>query len=244
MLLARGWSQRRVALVLYGVCAMFGLLALLFPATGSKLTGFMLFVISVAVIIAVGHLRYHEVEEIRAGVKRNLGDRRLRVANNIRVRRAALAVSKASDLHEMFEAIRQMLESGEFTSANAQVGQAGRAEINERAFETSLERHPKQALAFRNGRVSWAWSREDADEDVARHLQTEWSIRLPLVKDGVEWGWLNFYQSLNGEALLVDTNYLSDLLRREFTDTAARIIRAHDPPETAPVMAMQMAAKG
>jgi UDP-GlcNAc:undecaprenyl-phosphate GlcNAc-1-phosphate transferase len=244
MLLARGWSQRRVALVLYGVCAMFGLLALLFPATGSKLTGFMLFVISVAVIIAVGHLRYHEVEEIRAGVKRNLGDRRLRVANNIRVRRAALAVSKASDLHEMFEAIRQMLESGEFTSANAQVGQAGRAEINERAFESSLERHPKQALAFRNGRVSWAWSREDADEDVARHLQTEWSIRLPLVKDGVEWGWLNFYQSLNGEALLVDTNYLSDLLRREFTDTAARIIRAHDPPETAPVMAMQMAAKG
>jgi hypothetical protein len=73
MLLARGWSQRRVAIVLYGVCAMFGLLALMFPATGSKLTGFMLFVISVAVIVAVGHLRYHEVEEIRAGVKRNLG---------------------------------------------------------------------------------------------------------------------------------------------------------------------------
>ena len=31
MLLARGWSQRRVALVLYGVCAAFGLLALIFP---------------------------------------------------------------------------------------------------------------------------------------------------------------------------------------------------------------------
>ncbi|HEY3580570.1 MAG TPA: MraY family glycosyltransferase, partial [Pyrinomonadaceae bacterium] len=45
MLLARGWSQRRVALVLYGVCAAFGLLALMFPASGSKLTGFMLFVI-------------------------------------------------------------------------------------------------------------------------------------------------------------------------------------------------------
>ena len=46
-------------------------MALIFPVTGSKLTGFMLFVISVAVIIAVGHLRYHEVDEIRAGVKRN-----------------------------------------------------------------------------------------------------------------------------------------------------------------------------
>src|ERR1041385_9343189 len=120
MLLARGWSQRRAALVLYGVCALFGLVALIFPATGSKLTGFMLFVISVAVIIAVGHLRYHEVDELRAGVKRTVGDRRLRVANNIRVRRSALALSKASDLHEMFEAARHLLDFGEFSFANAQ----------------------------------------------------------------------------------------------------------------------------
>ena len=243
MLLARGWSQRRVAVVLYGVCALFGLLALIFPATGSKLTGFMLFVISVAVIIAVGHLRYHEVDEIRAGVKRNLGDRRLRVANNIRVRRAGLALSQASDLHEMFEAMRHMLDSGEFSSANAQVGQAGRAEITERAFEASLQRHPKQSLEFRNGRVSWAWSKDGA-EDIRFHSQTEWSIRLPLVKDGIEWGWLNFYHGLNGEALLVDTNYLSDLLRREFTEATARIISAHELPEAAPAIAMRMAAKG
>ena len=241
MLLARGWSQRRVALVLYGVCAAFGLLALIFPASGSKLTGFMMFVISVAVIIAVGHLRYHEVDEIRAGVKRTVADRRLRVANNIRVRRAALALSKASDLHEMFEAMRHMLDFGEFTFANAQVGQAGRAEINERAFQASLYRHPKQGLEFRNGRVFWSWSRQGDETDPSR---AEWSFRLPLVKDGVEWGWLNFYHSLDGEALLVDTNYLSDLFRREFTEAAARIFTVHEQPEVAPALAMSMAAKG
>lgn len=241
MLLARGWSQRRVALVLYGVCAAFGLLALIFPASGPKLTGFMMFVISVAVIIAVGHLRYHEVDEIRAGVRRNLADRRLRVANNIRVRRAALALSKASDLHEMFEAVRHLLDFGEFTFANAQVGQAGRAEINERVFQASLHRHPKQALEFRHGRVSWSWSRQGDESDPSR---AEWSFRLPLVKDGIEWGWLNFYHSMDGEALLVDTNYLSDLLRREFTEAAARIFSDHEEQEVAPVMAMSMAAKG
>ena len=244
MLLARGWSQRRVALVLYGVCAAFGLVALIFPATGSKLTGFMLFVISVAVIIAVGHLRYHEVAEIRAGVKRTVADRRLRVANNIRVRRAALALSKASDLHEMFEALRHLLDFGEFTFANAQVGQAGRAELSERAFESSLQRHPKQSLEFRNGRVFWSWAKEGEASDEFYRERTEWSFRLPLVKDGIEWGWLNFYHSLNGEALLVDTNYLSDLLRREFTEAAARILIAHEVVEVAPAMAMQMAAKG
>lgn len=243
MLLARGWSQRRVALVLYGVCALFGLLALIFPASGPKLTGVMLFVISVAVIIAVGHLRYHEVDEIRAGVKRTVGDRRLRVANNIRVRRTARALAKASDLHELFEAVRHMLDVGEFTFANAQIGQAGRAEINERAFDASLQRHPKQALEFRNGRVFWSWSKEasERDEFVPR---AEWSFRLPLVKDGVEWGWLNFYHSLDGETLLVDTNYLSDLFRREFTDAAVRILSMHELPEIAPAMAMHATAKG
>lgn len=69
-------------------------------------------------------------------------------------------------------------------------------------------------------------------------------MRLPLVKDGVEWGWLNFYHGLNGEALLVDTNYLSDLLRREFTEATARIVSAHELPEAAPAIAMRMAAKG
>jgi UDP-GlcNAc:undecaprenyl-phosphate/decaprenyl-phosphate GlcNAc-1-phosphate transferase len=209
MLLARGWSQRRAALVLYGVCALFGLVALMFPATGSKLTGFMLFVISVAVIIAVGHLRYHEVDELRAGVKRTVADRRLRVAHNIRVRRAALALSKASDLDEMFEATRQLLEFGEFSFANAQVGQPA-------------------------GRVNWSWPREGEEEP----LHSDWSIRMPLVKDGVDWGWLNLYRRVDSEPLLVDTNYLADLFRREFTDAAARILTVYEEPVGASAMAM------
>jgi len=212
MLLARGWSQRRAALVLYGVCALFGLVALIFPATGSKLTGFMIFVISVAVIIAVGHLRYHEVDELRAGVKRTVGDRRLRVANNIRVRRSALALSKASDLHEMFEATRHLLDFGEFSFANAQVGRAGR-------------------------RVFWSWS----GKDEAEPSRSDWCIRLPLVKDGVEWGWLNLYRSADSEPLLVDTNYLADLFRREFTDATARILAVHEEPVAQAAMVMTAA---
>ena len=208
MLLARGWSQRRAVLVLYSACAMFGVVALIFPATGSTLTGFMLFVMSVAVIIAVGHLRYHEVDELRAGVKRTVADRRLRVANNIRVRRAALAVSQATDPDEMYEAMRHLLEFGEFSFASAEVGPPGRR------------------------RVYWSWPDENEPSGV------DWSISLPLVKDGVEWGWLNFYRSIDSEPLLVDTNYLTDLFRREFTDAAARIFTTHEEPVAASAMAM------
>jgi len=136
-------------------------------------------------------------------------------------------LSKASDLHEMFEATKHLLDFGEFSFANAQVGQRGRADMNERAYEASLQRHPKQLLEFRNGRVFWSWS-ENGDE--MNRSRAEWSFRLPLVKDGVEWGWLNLYRGFESEPLLVDTNYLSDLFRREFTDAAARILTLHELP--------------
>ncbi|HEY6804103.1 MAG TPA: MraY family glycosyltransferase [Pyrinomonadaceae bacterium] len=241
MLLARGWSQRKVALILYGVCASFGLAAVIFPATGSKVTGVVLFVISVAVIIAVGHLRYHEVDEIRAGVRRTVADRRLRVAKNIRVRRAARALAKSSDLHEVFEAIGQMLAFGEFTYANAQVGQAGCAEINERAFAASLHRHPNQELEMRSGRIYWYWLGEGGEPEDRLRARTSWCFRMPLMKDGEEWGWLNFYHNLEGESLLVDTNYLSNLFLREFTEAVARIIRAQELPVEERELAMSVA---
>jgi len=242
MLLARGWSQRKVALVLYGVCASFGLAAVIFPATGSKVTGVVLFVISVAVIIAVGHLRYHEVDEIKAGVRRTVADRRLRVAKNIEVRRAARALAKAADIHDVFAAIRHMLEFGEFTFANAQVGQAGHADANESAFNASFHRHPRQDLELRNGRIYWSWVGEDGEREDRLRSQLAWCFRLPLVKDGIEWGWLNFYHNLDGESLLVDTNYLSNLFLKEFTEAVVRIISLHEQSDETPELAMKATA--
>jgi UDP-GlcNAc:undecaprenyl-phosphate GlcNAc-1-phosphate transferase len=246
MLLSRGWSQRQAALILYGVCAAFALLAIMFTTTGSKLTGFLLFVVSVATIIAVGHLRYHEVDELKAGVKRTVAERRLRVANNIRVRRAARALSTADDLYDLFEAVRVMLEFGEFNVAKAQLGQAANAETVERAFKASGQRHPKQqlelgghadnsrgVLEFRKGRIYWSWVREGFEREEAS-LRSSWCFRLPLMKDRVEWGWLNLYRRFESGPLLVDVNYLGDLFRRELIEAAERIFR-EAPLETAEV---------
>ena len=166
-------------------------------------------------------------------VAERLWIRPCRVAKNIQVRRAAHALAKASDLHEVFEAIRHMLEFGEFSFANAQVGQAGHADANERAFQISILRYPKQELEMRTGRVYWSWVGDDGEADEKLRARSSWSFRLPLVKDGVEWGWLNLYHNLEGESLLVDTNYLSNLFLREFTEAVTRIIGVHEPSEVA-----------
>jgi UDP-GlcNAc:undecaprenyl-phosphate GlcNAc-1-phosphate transferase len=228
MLLARGWSQRRVALILYGVCALFGLGAALSTTTSSPQTGFVLFVIAVAVIIAVGHLRYHEVDELRAGMKRTVGDRRLRVANNIRVRRASRALSKASNLGELFDALSVMLEFGEFAYSNVQLGEAGRAEVNERALRAGGHRRPLQTLELRNGRIWWSWRRPGVVEDDVIGASSVWCLRLPLSTDNKILGWINLYRPFNDPPLLLDTNYLSGLLRTDLSEAAQRILASHE----------------
>jgi hypothetical protein len=49
---------------------------------------------------------------------------------------------------------------------------------------------------------------------------------------------LNFYRGIDSEPLLVDTNYLADLFRREFTHAAARIFTSEEEPVAASAMAM------
>ena len=135
MLLARGWSQRRVAFVLYGACALFGMAALFLVGDAGRMTGLMLFIVAVAVTLAVGRLRYHEVDELKASVRRNLGERRLRAANNVRVRRAARRMSEAETTEAMLGALVELLELGEFAHARVLIGRDGCGdEVRDRLF--------------------------------------------------------------------------------------------------------------
>jgi len=227
MLLARGWSQRRVVLILYAVCAMFGLLAALFTKTSSPQTGFVLFVIAVTVIIGVGHLRYHEVDELRAGMKRTVGDRRSRVANNIRLRRASLSLSQASTLEELCSALSLLLEFGQFAYADVQLGQAGRADLNQRAFDAAA-RAAEQAIEFRNGRIFWSWQSEGVNEETVMGSSSFWCFQLPLATANGEWGWMNLYRPVDGPPLLLNMNYLTGLFRSELAEAAERAFKSFE----------------
>ncbi|MDQ5846582.1 MAG: undecaprenyl/decaprenyl-phosphate alpha-N-acetylglucosaminyl 1-phosphate transferase [Acidobacteriota bacterium] len=232
MLLARGWSQRRVVLILYGVCAVFGLVAALSTTTSSPQTGFVLFVIAVAVTIAVGHLRYHEVDELRAGVKRTVGDRRARVANNIRVRRAGRALSNASNLNDLFEAIALMLEAEEFAYANVQLGQPGHAESNGRAYAACRQRRSSQPIQFRNGRILWSWKREGLHEEDVIGSSKYWCFRLPLSTEAGEWGWINLYRPFDVAPVLMEMNYLFGFLRTDLAAASSRILQSYEKPSS------------
>src|SRR6267378_6722389 len=133
MLLERGWSQRRVVLVLYGVSALFGLLAMLLVNSGDSVIAVLLVVVGVVVVLALGRLRYHEVDEMRASVKRNIGERRLRLANNLRMRRACRAISSASTLDELLDGVLEVVELGSFAYATALLSCNGHLNVNQTA---------------------------------------------------------------------------------------------------------------
>jgi UDP-GlcNAc:undecaprenyl-phosphate/decaprenyl-phosphate GlcNAc-1-phosphate transferase len=222
-LLARGWSQRRVVFVLYGVSAAFGLMAMLFVNTGNGLTAVILFVLGVAVALALGNLRYHEVAELRASVKRNIGDRRVRAINNLRMRRACEALSSAASLDQLFDAVVEVLESGEFVYADAELTCNGHAEVNLRAFELAEANSFAQHAKIVDGRVQWSWQRGNGS--TARVLDSNqfWVMRLPLTGQEYSFGFLDIYRPLNAEPLLVDINYLTNDFQPAVAEAAERI---------------------
>ena len=229
MLLARGWSQKRVVVVLYGACALFGMAALFFVNDTGRVTGLLLFIVGAAVVLAVGRLRYHEVDELKAGVRRNLGERRVRTANNVRVRRAVRSMSEAATLGDLLDALRGVLELGEFVGARARfdAGDAARARaaVSDGGGETRLPGVSVDA----EGSVRWEWERGDAASPRSRASGACWTLRLPLSTARGEWGYVNLYRSLDADALLLDINYLCQPFRRETAGAAERIFGGGRP---------------
>jgi UDP-GlcNAc:undecaprenyl-phosphate GlcNAc-1-phosphate transferase len=223
MLLARGWSQRRVVLVLYGVSAAFGLLAMVFVNSGNGLTSVFLFVVGVAVVVAVGQLRYHEVDELRASVKRNLGERRARAARNIQMRRACRAVAGAGTLNELFKGVVELLEPGEFVYATMQLSCERQPELNDRALAQLHSNGSRQRATLRDGKIYWTWERGDFSSEEIVGSGRFWSLRLPLgTHSGVD-GFVNLYRQFDDDALLLDVSYLATIFQPAMTQAADRI---------------------
>jgi hypothetical protein len=234
MLLARGWSQRRVAFALYGVCALFGLMALLFTSdTGARATGLLLVVTGAAVVLALGRLRYHEVDEIRASLKRNfaLTSRRQRAIHNLQIRRSCRALGKATNLAELFAAVGEMLECGEFVCAVAGIGRSADDSGNQELLAREGALLILKNVEMSAGLIHWSWTREPAAAKIVLERNHLWSLRLPLTTDAGDWGYLNLYRELDKGAPLLDISYLCTLFQMQLAKAAERVFTSKDREE-------------
>lgn len=224
-LLERGWSQRRVAFVLYGVCALFGLTALLFVSDGGagRLTGLVLLIVGAAVVLVAGRLRYHEVDEVRDGLRRNLGQRRVRAANHIHVRKASKRLSKANTLGEILSAVQEFLEFDEFVYVTVQLGRGGDYDAGQRVLGMEAGDRRLGGVVLRGGLICWEWGRGGVEGKDVMGSHLFWTLRLPLSTDAAGWGYINLYREFGGDGLLMDVNYLSNLFQKELALATERV---------------------
>ncbi len=232
MLLARGWSQRYVILVLYSACALFGLSALLLlNASGTRATGFVLFVVAAAILFSVGRLRYHEVDEVRAGIRRRFVDGRVRLANNVRIRRVTREMSNAKTLDEIYRAIEELMDLGEFVYATMHFGQ-GNAQIRFGNEKSTADLHD-----LRHGSIYRTWERGNVSAGEVRDSGRYWTLRLPLTAQKTQRGYLNLYREFGDDALLMDINYLCDLFQRETAKALERVLTVDEHSANVPQVA-------
>ena len=235
MLLARGWSQRRVTLVLYGACALFGLLALLMVSQpGIRSTGLVLFVVGAVIVLAIARLRYHEIDEVKASMRRSFTDRHLRLANNVRLRRASYTMSKATTLKEIFSATEDLLELGEFVYANMKLGRNGNGNGHHNSHEQSGENEalPPHEGNSSKGSIHWSWQRDGVKAEQIMGSGRYWTLRLPLSIQNVEWGYLNLYREFGNEALLLDMACLCDVFQPETAKAVERVFGVNEQQMT------------
>jgi hypothetical protein len=233
MLLARGWSQGRVAVVLYGVCAICGLSALIFVDDNGLLTGLMLLLVAAGAARIVGRLRYHEVDEVKATAKRQIINSPRRALNNVKMWRASRAMANAAALGELFRALQKMLECGEFAYVNVQIGRdrsvppavaGGSVTDRSWAIEGDQGLGSLQGFDVHNGLISWSWERGDKTAEQVVGSRDYWSMRLPLATEKAGWGFINLYRDINGKELQLNINYLKNSFQREMARAVERVM--------------------
>jgi hypothetical protein len=129
-------------------------------------------------------------------------------------------------LGDLFAAVREMLEAGEFVYLTLQLGRAGDDETSERLLAQERDDKRLRGAAVRGGLLCWEWERGDIEGAQVAESHLFWTLRLPLSTDHTGWGAITFYRELGGDELLLDVNYLSNLFRGELARAVQRIYTA------------------
>jgi hypothetical protein len=200
-LLARGWSHRRVAIFLYAISALFGLLSLALLTPGQSSLAIVLLVLGIGVVLGVQKLGYHEFFEIGRVARRAL-EQKQSIINNIAVRRGAERLARCDDWHGTIEALEDTFINNDFDD-----------------FKIIIKAKDSNAIAW-----SYRWQRPVPRWENDRVPSTPWSIslRLQVIED--KWDGSLELSRLDSSDLLLDINLLTSELRTELERACQRAI--------------------
>jgi hypothetical protein len=172
------------------------------------------------------------MDEIREGLRRSLSlsERRLRLANNIRVRRASLALSKAATLEEFFAAVRDVLELSGFVCASVQLDHSDLPQ-NKEIILREQAGDPTNDFSAQEDAIFWLWEKSDIKSAEVINSAHFRSLRLSLSTTRGQWGYINLYRPIDSDAFVLDVSYLCSFFQNEAAAAAERLLRSSETKE-------------
>jgi hypothetical protein len=197
MLLRRGLNQRQVAILLYGVCALFSLFGVMLLNPRRSTMALIFFVIGIGIVLGVQHLRYAEFDALKQKIKQGVAQRRYALLVEVRVRRSSADLRSAKSTEELLTALSELCRSNDFDYVTLEVEDA-----------------------------EWNWAREDVAFAEVTASNRFWSLRVPLsAKGGDSLGTITFYRDLAKGAFAMDLTQVCGLLRQELSIALDRLQR-------------------
>jgi UDP-GlcNAc:undecaprenyl-phosphate/decaprenyl-phosphate GlcNAc-1-phosphate transferase len=197
-LLGLGHSPRKVALLLYGACAVLAMMGMLL-VNESGYTAVLLLLVGLGVGLAVQRLRIHEFEEVARMLKRGMRQRGV-IGRAVRLREASVRVAGLEDLSAVFGALSETFEAEDFQRIEVRL----RPSFLDGGIGEPLDRRLDDDMAV------WTW-RGSVEPSAA-----SWEVRLPFLSEGGERvGSLVLWQDLEGEANLAHLHTIAGELRQE-----------------------------
>ncbi|MGB9105480.1 MAG: MraY family glycosyltransferase [Terriglobales bacterium] len=199
-LLKRGLTARQTTLVLYGVCAVFGLLSLFLLLPGGGPVVLVLVVLGGIVWIGVQHLGYHELIELRRVAQRTLDQKQV-IVNNLSVRRAVADLTDCAKLDQIQHLLESTFGNNDFDG-----------------YE--LEYIPATADGLRAKGVRLAWCKPEAIGILGK--SGVWRMELPLASRGKGRGHFRLYREYSEKPLMFDINLLTRYFPGELANALDR----------------------
>ena len=189
-LLDRGFSQRQVVVILYGVSALFGLLSLFLLYPGGATLGIVLTVLGAGVWVGVQRLGYHEFFELSRVAQRTIEQKRI-IKNNLAVRRASRALAQVDNVGQLGRVLDEAFRSNAFDGYRLDL---------QPLFRSSLAIPIEEA----GGELRMVWRKASA----VAEGEPRWTVTLDLSASGNRLGSFTLYRAYNDKPLLIDLNLL------------------------------------
>ena len=207
-LLEKGFTQRQVVALMYGISAVCGLLSLFLVYPGGSAVGLILAVSAVGAWLGLQRLGYQELSEIQRVAQRTM-DQKAVMRNNVAIRRATGQFAAVHDAATLRQVLRDCFQANDFD-----------------AFRLTL--HPERILdapgaaqgaKLNAGDLEFYWAR-----DSVAPLPV-WTLMLELQVEGrASIARFALYRHEHSRPLLVDVNVLSSDFQAALGLAVARVL--------------------